>query len=77
MLEHMHAPSIKWHQGDDKGGDWSNPSDDHYEGELLPLEGTTSVVWKFFGFPIENGKIIAGKHDRTDVFCSMKLMWYK
>ena len=27
---------------------------------LLPLEGSTSEVWKHFGFPAKNGKYING-----------------
>ena len=26
--------------------------------ELLPLEHSTSAVWKFFGFPSEDGRIV-------------------
>ena len=26
--------------------------------ELLPLEGSVSPVWKYFGFPAENGKFL-------------------
>ena len=40
--------------------------------ELLPLEGCTSEVWKYFGFPGKNGKIIeADKSKRTNVCCKL------
>ena len=26
--------------------------------ELLPLEGSVSPVWKYFGFPAENGRFL-------------------
>ena len=29
--------------------------------ELLPYEGSTSSVWKHFGFPSKDGKIIVEK----------------
>ena len=32
--------------------------------ELLPLEGSTSAVWKHFGFPAKDGKIILEKKKR-------------
>ena len=40
--------------------------------ELLPLEGCTSEVWKYFGFPGKNGKIIeTDKSKRTNVCCKL------
>ena len=39
---------------------------------LLPLEGSTSEVWKYFGFPAKNGKYIEGdKKKRTKVCCKL------
>ena len=40
--------------------------------KLQPLEGATSVVWKFFGFDVdEDGRIIvAKKRKRTTVSCN-------
>ena len=39
---------------------------------LLPLEGSTSEVWKHFGFPAKNGKYIKGdKKKRTKVCCKL------
>ena len=40
--------------------------------ELLPLEHSTSVVWKFFGFPSRDGKIIeTDKKKRWRVYCKL------
>lgn len=40
--------------------------------ELLPLEHSTSVVWKFFGFPSRDGKIIeTDKKKRRQVYCKL------
>ena len=40
--------------------------------ELLPLEHSTSVVWKFFGFPSRDGKIIeTDKKKRRRVYCKL------
>ena len=40
--------------------------------ELLPLEGSTSEVWKHFGFPGKNGKFVeTDKKKRTDVSCKL------
>ena len=40
--------------------------------ELLPLENSTSPVWKFFGFPSHDGKIIENdKKKRKRVFCKL------
>ena len=37
--------------------------------ELSPLENSTSTVWKFFGFPSRDGKIIeSDKKKRKRVF---------
>ena len=37
--------------------------------ELLPLENSTSLVWKFFGFPSHDGKMIErDKKKRKRVF---------
>ena len=39
---------------------------------LLPLEGSTSEVWKHFGFPAKNGKYIEGdKKKQTKVCCKL------
>ena len=37
--------------------------------ELLPLEGATSAVWKHFGFPSQDGKIVQEKKKRDSVHC--------
>ena len=39
--------------------------------ELLPLEGSSSAVWKHFGFPSKNGKIIVEKKKRDKVHCKL------
>lgn len=39
--------------------------------ELLPLEGSTSAVWKHFGFPAKEGKILIDKKKRTEVHCKI------
>ena len=40
--------------------------------ELLPLEGSTSEVWKHFGFPGRNGKFVeTDKKKRTNVCCKL------
>ena len=40
--------------------------------ELLPLENSTSVVWKFFGFPSCDGKMMeSDKKKRKRVFCKL------
>ena len=40
--------------------------------ELLPLENSTSPVWKFFGFPGRDGKMIkSDKKKRKHVFCKL------
>ena len=40
--------------------------------ELLPLEGSTSEVWKHFGFPDRNGKFIeTDKKKCIDVCCKL------
>ncbi len=37
--------------------------------ELVPLEGSKSPVWKYFGFPAKDGHIIQGKKERkTDLY---------
>ena len=42
------------------------------ENELLPLEGSTSLVWKYFGFPGKDGKIFeSDKKKRTKVYCKL------
>ena len=39
---------------------------------LLPLEHSTGVVWKFFGFPSRDGKIIeTDKKKRRRVYCKL------
>ena len=38
--------------------------------ELLPLEGSTSAVWKHFGFPSKDGIIIVEKKKRDRVYCN-------
>ena len=35
--------------------------------ELLPLEGATSAVWKHFGFPSQDGKIVQEKKKRDSI----------
>lgn len=46
--------------------------DDATADSLLPLEGSTSEVWKHFGFPAKNGKYIeADKKKRTKVSCKL------
>ncbi len=39
--------------------------------ELLPLEGSSSTVWNYFGFPSKDGKITVEKKKRTHVFCKI------
>ena len=39
--------------------------------EVLPLEGSKSVVWKHFGFPAKDGHIIEEKKERKDVVCTL------
>ena len=40
--------------------------------ELLPLESSTSPVWKFFGFPSRDGKVLeSDKKKRKRVFCKL------
>ena len=40
--------------------------------ELIPLEGATSAVWKYFGFPAKNGKFIQpDKKKRNKVNCKL------
>ena len=40
--------------------------------ELLPLENSTSLVWKFFGFPSRDGKMVErDKKKRKRVFCKL------
>ena len=40
--------------------------------ELLPLENSTSCVWKFFGFPSRDGRIIeSDKKKRKRVICKL------
>ena len=40
--------------------------------ELLPLENSTSPVWKFFGFPSHDGKMVErDKKKRKRVFCKL------
>ena len=40
--------------------------------ELLPLEGSVSPVWKYFGFPAENGKFLeSDKKKRERVHCKL------
>ena len=39
--------------------------------ELLPLEGSSSAVWKYFGFPSKDGKITVEKKKRTEVHCKI------
>ena len=40
--------------------------------ELLPLEGSVSPVWKYFGFPAENGKFLEpDKKKRKRVHCKL------
>ena len=36
--------------------------------ELLPLENSTSPVWKFFGFPSRDGKIIESDKKKRGMF---------
>ena len=46
--------------------------DDADELCLLPLEGSTSEVWKHFGFPAKNGKYIEmDKKKQTKVCCKL------
>jgi len=42
------------------------------EKNLRPLENTTSVVWKFFGFLVGQDKRImeADKQKQTEVYCN-------
>ena len=35
--------------------------------ELLPLEGATSKVWEYFGFPAKDGKILEANKKKRDV----------
>ena len=46
--------------------------------ELIPLEGATSAVWKYFGFPAKNGFIQPDKKKRNKVNCKlcMKVITY-
>ena len=40
--------------------------------ELLPLEGATSGVWRYFGFPSKEGKFVEpDKNKRTSVHCKL------
>ena len=39
--------------------------------ELLPLEGSSSAVWRHFGFPSKDGKIVAEKKKRHEVHCKV------
>ena len=39
--------------------------------ELLPIVGSTSAVWKHFGFPSKDGKIIVEKKKRDRVYCKL------
>lgn len=40
--------------------------------KLLPLENSMSVVWKFFGFPSLDGKMIeSDKRKRKHVYCKL------
>ena len=40
--------------------------------QLLPLENSKSVVWKFFGFPSRDGKMMeSDKKKRKRVFCKL------
>ena len=40
--------------------------------ELLPLEHSTSIVWKYFGFPSKDGKITeTDKKKRRRVYCKL------
>ena len=40
------------------------------EQELLPLEGSSSGVWKHFGFPSKEGKIVVEKKKET-AYCKL------
>ena len=54
------------------GNDTSETVDDREATQLLPLEGSTSEVWKHFGFPAKNGKHIEpDKRKRTKVCCKL------
>ena len=40
--------------------------------ELLPLEGCSSAIWKYFGFPSRDGKFLEpDKRKRTSVNCKV------
>ena len=40
--------------------------------ELSPLEGATSGVWRYFGFPSKDGKFVEpDKNKRTSVHCKL------
>ena len=43
------------------------------EFETLPLEGSSSVVWNYFGFKASNGKFVEPeKKKRKEVFCRIR-----
>jgi len=43
---------------------------DERETELLPLEGCSSKIWKYFGFPAKDGQYIErDKRKRNEVTC--------
>ena len=45
-------------------------SDDASEVELIPLEGCTSKIWKYFGFPGKDGQYLErDKRKRNEVTC--------
>ena len=45
---------------------------DEVTDSLLPLEGSTSEVWKHFRFPAKNGKYVEGdKKKRTKAYCKL------
>ena len=37
--------------------------------DLLPLEGSKSALWKYFGFPSLEGQITSARKDRKSVTC--------
>ena len=37
--------------------------------DFLPLEGSKSAVWKYFGFPLLDGQITTARKDRRSVTC--------